>query len=123
MTGSSSGRRPKRVAGLIQDTMSRVFIQEVQPLFQGLITVTRVEMPPDLKSAKVYLTVLGADEPARILETIRQKSRHYRKILASTVNLKYNPELFFFLDPVPEYESRIDDLIARLKKNDEPQPD
>jgi len=119
MTGQEPGRRQKRVAGLIQDKVSRVFIQDIQRLFLCLITVTRVEMPADLKSATVYLTVMGSDDPARILEAIRQRSGYFRKILASAVNLKYNPELFFVLDPVPEYEARIDDLIARTKKNHE----
>jgi ribosome-binding factor A len=76
-----------------------------------------VELPPDLKSATVYFTVLGDAEPERVLESIRQRAGHFRKILASTVNLKYNPELFFILDPLPEYESRIDELIALTKKN------
>ncbi|MCJ7612617.1 MAG: ribosome-binding factor A [Candidatus Aminicenantes bacterium] len=62
MTGSDPGRRQKRVAGRIQDEMSRVFIQDIQRLFKCLITVTRVEMPPDLKSATVYLTIMGSDD-------------------------------------------------------------
>jgi len=117
MTGTGEGRRQKRVANLIKDEMSRAFIQDVQPLFACLITVTRVEMPPDLKTAAVYFTVLGDTDRARVLESVRQRAGHFRKILASTVNLKYNPELFFVLDPLPEYESRIDDLIALTKKS------
>ena len=117
MTGTGEGRRQKRVSNLIQDEMSRAFIQDVQPSFACLITVTRVEMPPDLKTATVYFSVLGDSDRALVLEFVRQRSGHFRKILASTVNLKYNPELFFVLDPLPEYESRIDDLIALTKKS------
>lgn len=119
MTGSSAGRRPKRVAGLIQDEMSRVFIRDVQPRIGGLVTVTRVEMPVDLKSATIYLTVLGSADPEVILNSIRQRAGHFRKIIASAVNLKYNPQLFFVLDPVPAYESRIDELLTRIKKSHE----
>ncbi len=123
MTGSDPGRRQKRVAGLIQDELSRVFIQDIQRSFNCLITITRVEMPADLKSATIYLTVMGSDDPDHILESIRQRAGHFRKIIASAVNIKYNPQLFFILDPVPEYEARIDDLIVRTKKNYEPRPD
>ncbi len=116
MTGPVEGRRQKRVSNLIQDELSRVFIQEVQPLFDCIITVTRVEMPADLKTATVFFTVMGQADKDRVAESLGQRAGHFRKILASTVNLKYNPELFFVLDPVPEYESRIDELIALTKK-------
>ncbi len=119
MTGSSAGRRQKRVAGLIRDELSRVLIREVEPQTGGLVTITRVEMPADLRSATVFLTVLGGAEPERVLESLRQRAGHFRKIIASAVNLKYNPQLFFVLDPVPAYESRIDELITRTKKRHE----
>lgn len=119
VTGPAGGRRQKRVESRIQAELSRVFIQEVEPHLGGLITITRVEMPADLRTAKVYLTVLGQADPEAVLETIRQRTGHFRKIIASSVNLKYNPELFFVLDPVPAYESRIDELITRTKKSHE----
>jgi ribosome-binding factor A len=119
MTGSSGGRRQKRVAGLIQDEMSRLFIREVQPHVGALVTVTRVEMPADLRSAKVYLTVWGPADPEIVLESLRQRAGHFRRSIASAVNLKYNPQLFFVLDPVPAYESRIDELLTRTKKSRE----
>jgi ribosome-binding factor A len=119
MTGTSAGRRPKRVAGLIQDALSRALIREVQPPSGTLVTITRVEMPSDLRTATVYLTVLGAADPGAVLESLRQRTGHFRKIIATAVNLKYNPELFFVLDPVPEYESRIDELIEKTRKGHE----
>jgi ribosome-binding factor A len=117
MTGTGEGRRQKRVSNLIQEALGRALIQDVQPLFACLVTVTRVEMPPDLKTATVFLSVMGEADQTRVLESLRQRTGHFRKILASSVKLKYNPELFFVLDPVPEYESRIDELIALTKKS------
>lgn len=119
MIHSLAGRRPKRVAGLIQEEMSRLLIREVQPHFDGLVTVTRVEMPADLRSATVFLTVMGSADAELVLNSVRQRIGHFRKSIASAVNLKYNPELFFVLDPVPAYESRIDELLTRTKKNHE----
>ena len=119
MTVSLPSRRQKRVAGLIQEEMSRALIRDVQPRIGGLLTVTRVEMPADLRSATVYLTVLGSADSEAVLDSIRQRAGHFRKIIASAVNLKYNPELFFVLDPVPAYEFRIDELLTRIKKSHE----
>jgi ribosome-binding factor A len=123
MTGALAGRRQKRVAGLIRDELSRTFIRDVQPECGCLVTVTRVEMPPDLRTATVYLTLLGTEDPEAALESIRRRAGHFRKIIASAVNLKYNPQLFFALDPVPAYESRIDELIAKAKAEHEEGPD
>ena len=119
MIGIPQGRRQKRVAGLIQDELSRALIREVQPPSGTLVTITRVEMPADLRTATVYLTVLGAADPEAVLDSVRQRAGHFRKIIATAVNLKYNPTLFFVLDPVPGYESRIDELIEKTRKGHE----
>ncbi len=119
MTGFPQGRRQKRVAGLIQEELSRALIREVQPPSGALVTITRVEMPSDLRSATVYLTVLGAADPEAILTSVRERTGYFRKIIATAVILKYNPELFFVLDPVPGYESRIDELIEKTRKGHE----
>lgn len=112
-------RRPRQVAGLIQDHLSRLFIQEVQPLFSSLITVTRVEMTADLLTARVFLTVLGPDDPAAVLAALGKKKNHVRRSVAAAINLKYNPELFFELDRAPEWDSRLDQLIKQVKTDEQ----
>jgi ribosome-binding factor A len=112
-------RRPRQVAGLIQDHLSRFFIQEVQPLFSSLITVTRVEMTVDLMSARVFLTVLGPDDPAAVLAALAKKKNHVRRSVATAINLKYNPELFFELDRAAEWDSRLDQLIKQAKTDEQ----
>jgi ribosome-binding factor A len=109
-----SGRRPKRVAHLIQETLSRIFLEE----FQGasdLITVTRVEMSPDLQTAHIFLSLFGSTQEEAFWERLERSKGYLRKAVASRVKLKYNPALVFLRDPSPEYESRIDGLIERLK--------
>ena len=109
--------RVRRVSELIQAELGRLLIQEFQDASTGLVTVTRVVMTPDLLSAKVYVTVYGAEDPGAVVATLEKSRGHIRKVLASRVRLKYNPELFFLLDPGPEYEERIDRLIDEAKKH------
>jgi ribosome-binding factor A len=111
MRAKEERRRPKRVAGLIHHHLSQCLIREVQPLFSSLITVTRVEMTADLLTARVFLTILGPDDPATVLEVLNKKKNALRRSVASAVNLKYNPELIFELDLTPEWESRLNRLI------------
>ncbi|OGD24948.1 MAG: ribosome-binding factor A [Candidatus Aminicenantes bacterium RBG_13_59_9] len=110
-------RRPKRVAHLIQETLSRVFLEEFQGE-TGLITVTRVEMTADLQTAHVYLSLFGRRDEEALWERLENSKGYLRKAIASGVKLRYNPRLVFHRDPTPELESRIDRLIERLKDDE-----
>ncbi|OGD27282.1 MAG: ribosome-binding factor A [Candidatus Aminicenantes bacterium RBG_19FT_COMBO_59_29] len=112
-----SGRRPKRVAHLIQETLSRVILQEFQG-DSGLITITRVEMSADLQTAHVYLSLFGAPDEQAVWERLEKSKGYLRRCIASEVKLRYNPTLVFHRDSTPEYGSRIDQLIERLKDDE-----
>jgi len=111
-------RRSKRVGSLIQEELSRFLIQDVQGQVPGLITVTRVEVSDDLMTAHVYLSVFGKGDKELLLALLEKRRGHIRRILASRVNLKYNPELIFSLDPAPEDEEKLDQLFERAKKHE-----
>jgi ribosome-binding factor A len=110
-------RRQKRVESLIQEALSRHLILDLGHMTTDLVTVTRVEITADLKTARVYLSIYGDADKSRILEHLEKRTGHYRKVLASQVKLKYNPMLFFEIDPTPEYEERIDRLLEITKKD------
>jgi len=111
-------RRQKRVNALIKESLSRVLVREIQDSSSGIITLTRVETGPDLKTAFVYLSVFGQVDKEALLALLEKRKGYLRKYIASEVKLKYNPALIFSLDPSPEYETRIDRLIEQLKKDE-----
>ena len=110
------GFRTRRVAEVVRAELSRLLLAEFQDPEAGLLTVTRVEMTPDLMTARVFLSVFGGD-PVGLLERIERQRGALRRTLASRVRLKYNPELFFALDPGPEHQDRIDRLIEEARKH------
>ena len=114
---SEKGIRPRRVAELVQAELSRLLIGEFQDSSSGLLTVTRVDMTPDLHQARVYLSVFGTDNPEAVLDRIDKSKGYIRRTLASRVKLKYNPALFFALDPGPEHQDRIDRLLEETKRH------
>jgi ribosome-binding factor A len=114
----NESRRKNRVASLIKDALGPLLIQEVQSPTSGLITVTRVEVSADLLTAHVYLSVYGGGDKEKVLALLEMRKGYVRKILASRVKLKYNPQLIFALDPVPEYEEKIDRVLGALKKDE-----
>ncbi len=112
-------RRAKRAAHRIQEELSRFIIEEVQGAGHGLITVTRVEMTPDLMTARVFLSVFGGEGPEEVLARLDSLKGPIRRLLASRVNLKYNPELIFSPDPAPDYEDRLDRLMEKARKHED----
>lgn len=114
---SQTGLRGRRVAELIQEELGRLLIREFRVPGTGIVTVTRVEMSPDLLAARVFLSVFGSPEPEGVLAGLESRKGFFRKALASRVKLKYNPALFFVLDPGPEHADRIDRIIERTRKD------
>ena len=114
----SESRRQKRVSSLIKEELSRLFIELIQGYFSGLITITRIEMSKDLKTAYVYLSLFGFEDNDKVLEFLEKKRGFLRKSIASKIKLKYNPMLLFSLDRIPEYEEKIDKIIENLRKNE-----
>ncbi len=112
-------RRIKRVARRIMEELGRFLIEEVQGPGPGLITVTRVEMTPDLATARVFLSIFGGEAPEEILARLERLKGPIRRLLASRVNLKYNPELIFLPDPAPEYGEHLDRLIEKARKHED----
>ncbi len=116
--GMNTTRRQKRVASLIKEEVSRALIQEIQDSFSGLITVTKVEMTADLKTAHIYLSIYNSEQEEALFDLLNQKKGFIRKSIASKVKLKYNPMLIFSKDPGPGYETKIDRLLNDIKKNE-----
>ena len=81
---------------------------------QGMISVTRVETTGDLRYAKVWLSVYGLKDEKEFRRGLKSASGWLRKELASSMNLRYTPELVFELDHSIEYGAHINELISSL---------
>jgi len=109
-------RRQKKIASLIKEALSHLLIESIQDSSSGLITVSKVEMTPDLKTAHVYLSYFSQELDQSILEKLESRKSYLRRSIASQTNLKYNPMLIFSIDPSRAYEESIDKILERLKK-------
>ncbi len=110
-------RRQKRVARLLQEALGPLLLKELEPGTGALVTLTHVDVPADLRSAKVFISVFGGDAEA-VLARLQERSGAIRRHLASVVELKYNPELFFSLDPSADMDARIERLLKSTQSDD-----
>lgn len=102
----------------VQRELSKVISQEMKdPRIDPLTSVIAVEVTPDLKQAKVYVSVLGTEEKKQAtLEGLRSAAPFIRRHLASTINLRNTPELRFYMDESIEYGVHMSQLIEEVNK-------
>ena len=106
--------RAERVREAIKETLAGE-VERLKDPGVGFVTITDVTVTPDLRHAKAFYTVYGADvERAATRDGLKRATKHLRGILAHQVRLRFVPTLEFVEDPVPERSGRIDQLLADL---------
>ena len=89
------------------------------PRVSSLTSVTDVEVAPDLKTAKVFVSVLGDEKKQKdTLEGLKSAMPYLRSQLAKSINLRNTPELRFHLDTSIEYGMHMSALINQVKAKD-----
>lgn len=83
----------------------------------GIISVTKVNTSPDLKFAKVFVSMYNIKDKNESLKVLKKSTGFVRSEIAKKVNLKYTPELVFEFDDTMEYGDRIDNILKDINKN------
>lgn len=87
-----------------------------EPTVTGLISVTRVKVTPDLRYAKVWVSILNAKNIEDTLKGLTKSSGFIRSELAKRINLRNTPELAFVIDDSLEYGAKIDNILNDIMK-------
>jgi ribosome-binding factor A len=109
--------RAKRIAQQIQQTLSELIRREVRDPRLGMVTLTEVRVAPDLGSAKVFFSVLGAD-PQQAKEILEAAAPMLRGPLGRALGIRHSPELRFVQDELIESGARLSELIQKAVKDD-----
>ncbi|MFR0823554.1 MAG: 30S ribosome-binding factor RbfA [Clostridia bacterium] len=111
--------RLNRIDEELKKEISQIISFELKnPDATGLISVTKVKITPDLKYAKVYVSVINAKNEEKTFEALKQSAGFIRSLIAKRVNLRITPELVFEKDDSFEYGAKIDSIIKELKQED-----
>ena len=111
-------KRQKQINELIRRQFSMVLQDEGSYIFEkAMVTVTRVVVSPDLQSAKVYLSVFNTENKLEVMQSMEEHIHRLRYALANKVGkqLRKIPELKFFLDDSLDEFFRMDQLLAKLR--------
>ena len=108
-----------RINGEVQRELSQIIRNEIKdPRIAMMTSVTAVEVAPDLKTCKAYISVLGDDKAKEdTIAGLRSAEGYVRRLLAKNVNLRNTPEIQFVLDQSVEYGVTMSKLIDDVNRD------
>jgi ribosome-binding factor A len=108
-----TGRRQERLAEQIKEEVSMIIAGEVEDPRVADVTVTDARLTPDLRYAKIYVTVLGSDkEIDESLAALKHAAGFIRTQLGAVLRMRRTPELHFVYDNTTETASRIEKILS-----------
>ena len=105
--------RMRRVDEAVREVLSDAIATEIKDPRVGFVTVTAVDTSPDLRHAKVFVSVLGhAGQRARSLDGLRSAHGYLQTRVAGELRLKHTPTLTFVYDDTAERAARLEKLLG-----------
>ncbi len=115
---ASNTNRMNKIDEELKKEISNIISLELKnPHLTGLISVTKVKTTPDLRFARVYVTMINEKSKKENLSILKQSSGYIRSAIARKINLRYTPELIFEFDDSIEYGSKIDEILKDITKD------
>lgn len=110
-----NNNRLNRIDEEYRKELSQIIGYELKnPNITGIISVTKVKVTPDLKYAKVYISILNSKNIKETMEGLKKSSGFIRTELAKRINLRNTPELAFEIDDSIEYGAKIDSILKDI---------
>ncbi len=111
--------RQNRIAEEIKKNLDKIIREELRdPRLSGTFSITRVEPTRDLRSAKVYVSVLEEDKMDGLIKALKGAAGLLRHELGNTLTVRYTPELFFLPDKNIAYGLHIAKVLKEVMANE-----
>lgn len=112
--------RPGRLAEALKKEISDLLMHDIKDPRLGFVTITTVEVSPDLRLARVYASVLGdVDQQKATADVLNKVTGYIRSEIGKRIRLKYTPEIVFKLDNSIERGTRIIKLMEEVNSGGE----
>jgi len=111
------GIRPSRVANAMRKEIGLILQRELRDPRLGFITITKVEVSPDLREAKAYYSVLGSDKQVKSSAIALGRAKGYiKKLVGDRIKLRYVPSISFYKDKGIEYGARVEEILTEIER-------
>ena len=116
---SIKSQRQLRVGEELRHLISNALLRETfydQVIENNTITVTEVNVSPDLKNARVYIMPLGGENKSDVLDSLSKANGRLKKLISNKLNLRQIPKLQFRIDETFEYAKNIQNILEKINK-------
>ena len=116
MNSKKPYNRVDRINRQILNILSDILIKNIDLSYLGFVTFTNVDVAPDLRTAKVFYSVLSGKLPGSKVDVeINKKRKAFKKFMSPQLSLRYTPDIRFILDETSLYSEKIDTLLNKPK--------
>lgn len=116
-------QRSDQIAGLVREAIQKVIAKGLHdPRIRGLITVTRVTLSEDLRSATVYISVMPDTHRELTMHGLRAAAKHIRHAISDQLALRRTPDLLFKTDAKAARQTAVLDALAKVATEPDPRP-
>ena len=115
----TKSQRQLRVGEELRHLISNALLRETfydHIIENNNITITEVNVSPDLKNAKVYIMPLGGENKFEVLDSLNKANGRIKKLISNNINLRQIPKLQFRIDETFEYAKNIENILQKIKK-------
>lgn len=111
--------RVEKIQEELQHQISKIVHQELNDPRIGFVTITRVEVTPDLREARVFFTMMGTEESLNAsVKGLNRSSGFVRRLIAQRIRMKFTPQINFIYDDSLKRQVRIDNIIEKIHKEE-----
>jgi ribosome-binding factor A len=111
--------RTQKVGSLIKEELSVLFQRNFSMSEYGFLTVTDIIMSPDLRVAKVYISIYGdAERKKKSFAMLEAQKPSIRSMLGHSIRLRYTPEIIFYLDETVEKAMNLENIFRHIHEKD-----
>lgn len=108
--------RQQRMSRLLREELSRIIREEINDPRLGLISITEIELTPDFRAARIYISAYGTPEEQQASMDVLDRAKGFlRGELSRQLDLRHTPEIGFQLDPSLERGARVFELLKQAK--------
>jgi ribosome-binding factor A len=108
-------QRIQRVNQLLKQEISQLLLREID-FSDALVTVTQVDCSPDLRQAKIKISILPDEKAEQVLRIIEKNIYHLQQILNKKLNMKIVPKIIFEIDKTEADAQRIEEILDKISK-------
>ena len=114
MNSKKPYNRVDRINRQILNILSDILIKNIDLSYLGFVTFTNVDVAPDLRTAKVFYSVLSGKFPnSKVDIEINKKRKAFKKFMSPQLSMRYTPDIRFILDETLVYSEKIDNLLNK----------